>query len=582
MFSRYKKLIIILSLALLVAPVFFALADDGGQQVSFFVNPKFDSLGRGQLTATLVRISPSLYFYLENTWWNSLKDDDRREVFFRLQELEKEFDQTIYPGLTKVFGSEWLPGIDNETHITVLFHSMKEGSAGYVDIGNEYLKLQNPFSNQREMVYLSVANIETSLLKSYLAHEFSHLIVFNQKERKFGVMEENWLAEAIAEYSPTLLGYDNVFLGSNLQKRASIFSQFPNDPLIEWQDSKADYGVLNLFTQYIVDQYGVKVLADILQTDKVGVLALDFALQKNGFSKKTVDVFNDWSLAILVNDCSLGKEFCYSNPVLKDFRVAPKINFLPFSYNSFLALTGESKYFQGVWQKITGGINGDLQLEFNGFSDAEFSVAFVAFEKSGARKIGFLDLTGLQNGKTIIANFGSSLSSNTNSIVLIPLLKKPLPVSMGKTQIAYPFFLSLSLVSNVSSAPSMAVNTDLLAKKIEFMEKQVALMKSQLQQALGLQPEQPLIVGAKTILSSLKFGDRGEQVSLLQTWLSRDSLVYPEGIVSGFFGALTQKAVIRFQEKYQQEILAPWGLAFGNGFVGEKTKAKLNALYSGQ
>lgn len=573
-----KKLLIILALSLFI-PNVFVLADDGGQQVSFFVNPKFDLLNRGQLTATLVRISPSLYFYLDNNWWNALKEPDKREALFALQGLEKEFDNVIYPGLTKSFGAEWRPGIDNDTHLTILFHPMKEGSAGYVDTGNEYLRLQNSFSNQREMVYLNTANIETSLLKSYLAHEFSHLILFNQKERRFGIMEENWLAEAIAEYSPTLLGYDDNFSGSNLQKRALIFSQFPNDPLIEWQDSKADYGVLNLFTQYLVDQYGVKVLADILQTDKVGVLALDFALQKNGFTKKMNDVFANFSLAVLLNDCSLGKDFCYVNPVLKDFRIAPKINFLPFSYNSFLALTGESKYLQGVWQKITGGINGDLQAEFNGFSDAEFLVALVAFEKSGAKKISFLDLTSLQNGKTTIANFGSSLGSNVNSLVLIPLLKKPLPVSMGKTQTGYPFFLSLSLVSNLSGGSSTSINTDLLAKKIEFMEKQIVLMKSQLAESLGQVPVQPPTTETKILLGFLKFGDKGEQVSLLQTWLSKDSLVYPEGLISGFFGALTQKAVVRFQEKYKLEILAPFGLASGNGFVGEKTKAKLNALY---
>ena len=35
--------------------------------------------------------------------------------------------------------------------------------------------------------------------------------------------------------------------------------------------------------------------------------------------------------------------------------------------------------------------------------------------------------------------------------------------------------------------------------------------------------------------------------------------IYPEGLITGNFLSLTQSAVIRFQEKYASEILAPLG-----------------------
>jgi hypothetical protein len=48
--------------------------------------------------------------------------------------------------------------------------------------------------------------------------------------------------------------------------------------------------------------------------------------------------------------------------------------------------------------------------------------------------------------------------------------------------------------------------------------------------------------------------------------------------VTGNFLSLTQAAVIRFQERYASEILAPWELKKGTGFVGRTTRLKINEL----
>jgi len=84
------------------------------------------------------------------------------------------------------------------------------------------------------------------------------------------------------------------------------------------------------------------------------------------------------------------------------------------------------------------------------------------------------------------------------------------------------------------------------------------------------------------LTSNLKLGDSNSEVELLQTWLSQDSEVYPEGIVSGWFGPLTKAAVIKFQEKYFDEVLAPWNFTAGTGYVGSTTRAQLNTLYGGE
>jgi hypothetical protein len=81
---------------------------------------------------------------------------------------------------------------------------------------------------------------------------------------------------------------------------------------------------------------------------------------------------------------------------------------------------------------------------------------------------------------------------------------------------------------------------------------------------------------AKSLLRNLRFGMQGEDVKLMQQILTKEG-VYRAGI-TGFFGKLTQKAVMDFQEKYRAEVLQPAGLLKGTGFVGAGTRAKLNAL----
>ncbi len=65
----------------------------------------------------------------------------------------------------------------------------------------------------------------------------------------------------------------------------------------------------------------------------------------------------------------------------------------------------------------------------------------------------------------------------------------------------------------------------------------------------------------------LKRGSLGEEVKNLQIFLSQFSDIYPQGIISGYFGPLTETAVKKFQKKYGLEQV---------GIIGPKTRAILN------
>ncbi|MDP3725218.1 MAG: peptidoglycan-binding protein [Nanoarchaeota archaeon] len=72
----------------------------------------------------------------------------------------------------------------------------------------------------------------------------------------------------------------------------------------------------------------------------------------------------------------------------------------------------------------------------------------------------------------------------------------------------------------------------------------------------------------------LKIGNENEDVKKLQELLARDKEIYPSGLVTGYYGGMTKKAVEKFQEKYG---IATPGVA-GHGSVGPKTQAKLNEI----
>lgn len=89
-----------------------------------------------------------------------------------------------------------------------------------------------------------------------------------------------------------------------------------------------------------------------------------------------------------------------------------------------------------------------------------------------------------------------------------------------------------------------------------------------------------ILVGPRTLQAqegylskTLSLESEGPEVSLLQSWLAKDSQVYPEGLVTGVFGEATKRAV----ERYQQQK----GMILGSaGAVGPMTRANLNADFS--
>ncbi|MBI2096208.1 MAG: peptidoglycan-binding protein [Candidatus Taylorbacteria bacterium] len=84
----------------------------------------------------------------------------------------------------------------------------------------------------------------------------------------------------------------------------------------------------------------------------------------------------------------------------------------------------------------------------------------------------------------------------------------------------------------------------------------------------------------RIFLSNFGYGATSADVRKLQELFAQNPDIYPEAVISGYYGPLTTRAVERFQTKH--------GIVSGGspettgfGFVGPRTRAKLNEIFSG-
>lgn len=353
-------------------------ADILGQRENFFVNKGFDKYGRLELGATLRQISGGIYFYIEDSYWDKLDFTSQNIIKSNMLDLGYEFANNIYPKETSLWGFEARPGVDGDAMITVLLEELKNGNGGYFDSSNGYSKLQAPRANEREMVVVSVevAGADPQLAKVFLAHEFHHLISFNQKDILQNVSEEVWLNELRAEYSVAFAGYNKPHAGSNFERRLDLFLENPEDSLTEWPNNLIDYASVNVFGIYLVEQYGKEILSETLKNKsaKTGIPSINEYLALSGRAERFDRVFGHWMAAMYLNDVSGDGRFGYRDPDLKNIKVDPGQQV--FVYGDFpeTSTFQNLKPWQGSW------------LEFNlssAIKDSSKSVKLSAVGEAG-------------------------------------------------------------------------------------------------------------------------------------------------------------------------------------------------------
>ena len=231
------------------------------------------------LQATLQVVTDHAYWYIADG------------VQFNLDDLEKSaivFEEEIYPRVTSVFGTELVPGVDNDVHLTVL-HAPLSGVAGYYSSADQYPSLVHPYSNQREMIYMtSSLPLNSRSYLGTLAHELTHAIQFRADDS-----DESWVNEGLAEIGAEVAGYVPSFRNSFLSR--------PSTSLINWPDTPGSsfysYGGANLFFDYLAQQYGRESLGMLMEHPGDSIRGVEAYLQYVDAGRSFKDVFADWTVA---------------------------------------------------------------------------------------------------------------------------------------------------------------------------------------------------------------------------------------------------------------------------------------------
>ncbi|MDQ6694471.1 MAG: immune inhibitor A [Chloroflexota bacterium] len=235
------------------------------------------------ITATIVEVTGHVYWYAQ---------DGRPTDNAALKSATKAFEEKIYPTDHRLFGSEWTPGVDDDPRITVLFASIP-GAGGYFASADEYTRVVNPYSNQREIIYINTDGGWNGI-ESTLAHEFQHMIHWYEHPN-----HDVWLNEGASVLASALNGYDVVGVDGD-------FLADPDVQLNAWQSSpdaaRSNYGASLLFLDYLRTHYGGdKVLHAVVTAPGQGTDAISNALASLGSSNRFEDAYRKWTLANLLD-----------------------------------------------------------------------------------------------------------------------------------------------------------------------------------------------------------------------------------------------------------------------------------------
>lgn len=282
-----------------------------------------------QVTATLRASSDTAYVWiLDSNFSSSLStNNDNKLTQSQIDALEAKFSGSgptsgngIRALVSNIFSTEnggevgGNGGIDGDQHIHILLYDIDGdytsnqtgGTMGYFWAKDEYAdaSVQPTYrSNQAELFYLDVyfADRDPDMMVSTLAHEYQHMIHFNQKTLLNNVTSARWFDEMCSMASEDLVGQS---LG--IPDAASPRSRIPQFNVAYYQSGVTDWLTGNdvlksyasdyAFGAYLSRNFGGAALFhELVVSSAVDGAAITAALQRLGTGTSFEAVFRSYS-----------------------------------------------------------------------------------------------------------------------------------------------------------------------------------------------------------------------------------------------------------------------------------------------
>jgi immune inhibitor A len=312
-----------------------------GRRDSFYVLDQTDNTYK-ERPAVLRLVSEHAYWYVQES--ESLDDGD-------LATAAQHFEEQTIPTVHRVFGSEWLPGIDGDARVTVFLGNVP-GVAAYFSSWDEYPRTVYRFSNEREMLHVNLGATRpgSSGFDGTLAHEFQHMVHWHVHSH-----DDTWLDEGFAEVA-SLLSTSGRGPGTGTLQRQ------PDVQLTAWSQgggTGVHYQASYLFSHYLAQRFGEAALGQILQESGRPPDTITAYLSRTGQGVTFDDVFEDWLVANLLDDPSVG-DGRYANQGI-DHRAIPALELKPDGQPA-----EQTVHQYGAQYVEFKGDGGDADLAFEG------------------------------------------------------------------------------------------------------------------------------------------------------------------------------------------------------------------------
>jgi hypothetical protein len=314
-----------------------------------------------------------------------------------LNDLVTTFDEQILPVAARSFGLAH--DIDRDGRFTVLLSSWlsrlgngRHAVEGFVRVTDLDPLYSAPFGNRCDMMYLSTGLRPGPHLRTIMAHEYMHAVVFSRKSHPgtgpacVPVEEEGWLDEALAHLAEDVYAFSR----SNIDYRVKAFLCQPECYQLVVEDyyaadlfrSPGHRGATYLFLRWCVSQYGPNLIPALVGSKLRGVANLEDA---TGCS--FADLYRRWSVAL----CRAEHEHASAGPVapgqtsgdranetrtlVEDWQLAGprKVSLTSGSPADHFRLAGTSSHFAVVRSSSVGNV----EITVRGPSEALLQVTVI-------------------------------------------------------------------------------------------------------------------------------------------------------------------------------------------------------------